>query len=166
MDVDLLAYEAYVVLLALLGVAAAETIFYRVAGAAYLEARVELEQLLSTYRSLRGRGDKRAQRRAGKLHSRLPVLQRTVRRYALLRLSLLTPVYAAAVIAFTIRPVLFPSACCIPALTLGGSGVCVAPSGLVAALAFLASLPVVQYDLVGVLMLKKAWRHADREPGV
>ncbi|HIQ23543.1 MAG TPA: hypothetical protein EYH50_00660 [Pyrodictium delaneyi] len=150
-------YEVYVIVLALTGVAVAEYLFHRVVGTSYLEARAELEQLVREYSRVRNASDKRVRRRAGKLHSRIVLLQRRVRRHAMLRLGLLTPVYLGAVVVFTLRPVVFPSLCCIPALTLSPSeGSCVTVSSLVAALAFLVSLPMIQYDLIGILMLKKA----------
>jgi len=159
MAAGMLVYEVYVVALALMGVLVAEYLFHRVVGISYLEARAELEQLVHEYRRVGDTGDKRVKRRAGKLYSRIVLLQRSVRRYAMLRLALLTPVYLGAVVVFTLRPVVSPSLCCIPGLTLSpGGGGCVTVSSLVAALAFLVSLPMIQYDLIGILMLKKARR--------
>jgi len=159
MAVDVLVYEVYIVALALMGVIIAEYLFHRITGLSYIEARAELEQLVREYRVVEGVSDKRGKRRAGKLYSRIMLLQKSVRRYALLHLGLLTPVYLGAIVVFTARPVVFPSLCCIPALTLTLSkGACVTVSSLIAALVFLVSLPMIQYDLVGILMLKKARR--------
>jgi len=158
MVTSILVYEVYVVMLAIIGVLVAEYLFYRIAGSSYLNARAELERIASDFRNIEHTTDKRVRRRVGKLYSRIASLQGMVRRYTLLRLGLLTPIYLGAITVFTLRPIPLPSLCCIPVLTLvpGDSDVCVTVPSLLAALTFLISLPIIQYDLVGILMLKKA----------
>ena len=147
---SVLVYELYLVGLAFAVLALEEWLFAAMAGRRYLEARAEAELLIRRLRE--GGGSRRS---ASKALARLQVLQASLRRLMLVRLALLFPFYtlAAAVVMLRAGLALLPVNCCIPGLTVRAGEACVTTSPMLLALSFLAALPLVQEDLVLLLLL-------------
>ncbi len=135
--------ELYLVLLALLGLAAADL---AVAGLApsYLRDRAEAQAVAEELRAARRRPKPRLVARAGELQARL-------RRAALARMAVLTPIYVALGVGAIVNAWPVPLRCCIPGISVEIHGACVSSSALVAAFAFLAFLPLLQEEAVFVL---------------
>jgi len=136
--------ELYLVLLALLGLLAADLVASSVAPT-YLRDRAEAQWLLRELRSSKRRAKPR-------LVARVEELRRRLRRAALARIAVLTPVYAALGVGALANAWPVPLSCCIPffSLRIGEEG-CVSSSAFVAAFAFLAFLPLVQEEAVFLL---------------
>jgi len=139
-----LAAELYLVALAVLGLLAADLVVAGVAPS-YLRDRAEAQAVLE---ELRG-GRRRAKPR---LVARVEELRRRLKRAAAARMAVLTPIYVALGVGALARAWPVPLSCCIPGLSVEVPGAgCVSSSALVAALAFLAFLPLVQEEAVFVL---------------
>ncbi len=160
MQLQLLAYEAYVVGIVFLGVVAAEYFFYSIAGRSFFEAKAVVEYAAIERRRLAGTtGGKGRVRRLEKLRARVHTVAGTVKRYTIMRMILLLPVYVLFTLTFLVRGIPLPVRFCIPFLSFTFEGACVTTSAHLAILAFIAALPIVQDDLIAVLMFKKARRH-------
>jgi hypothetical protein len=158
MAVSLLAYEAYVVLIVMLGLLAAEYFFYSIVGRSFFEAKAVVEYAaMERRRLLTGRG-KSALRRLEKLRARVHTVAGSVKRYTIVRMVLLLPVYILFSLVFLLRGIPLPVRYCIPLISFSFEGSCVTTSAHLAILTFIAALPIVQEDLIAVLMFKKARR--------
>ncbi|ABM81155.1 hypothetical protein [Hyperthermus butylicus] len=157
MALTLLLYELYIVLLVLAGLALTEYMFYRIAGKWFFRARAELEILVEEHRRItRSIGGKKDRRKLGKIRARAYTLSGSVRRFTLYRVLMLIPVYVLFSVVFLVRGVAVPVEYCIPFFSFTYEGACVTTTGHIAVLSFLVGLPLVQDDLIAVLMFKKA----------
>jgi len=153
LGLGVLGFEAYLVLVSLGVLVAADLGFALFLGREYLEARAEAEILV---RELRGGG--LSKRAAAKRAARLEAAKARLRRLGVARLLVLGPAYAAAAVLSLAYAVPLPAPCCIPGITVKAGGVCVTSSALLVALAFLAGLPLVQEEVVLVLLASRARR--------
>jgi hypothetical protein len=155
--VTLLAYEAYIVGLAFVMIVFEETLFASVAGTEYLRARAEAEELVKRLRD----EAPRSRRSVSKALTRLRVVQASLKKLLLLRLVLLLLVYLSAALftAFRAGLHILPVGCCIPGLSVpvGDEGGCFTTVSLLLASSFLAALPLVQEDVI-VLLLRRPGR--------
>ena len=160
MGMSLLAYELYVVVLTFAAILAADYFFYTLAGPGFYRARAELEYAASERRKLASSGarGKSQARKLGKLRIRAHTVAGLVKRYTIIRLLLLLPIYVLFSIVFLVRGVAIPVKYCIPLISFEFEGACVTTSAHLAVLTFIAALPVVQDDLIAVLMFKKGRR--------
>jgi hypothetical protein len=136
--------ELYLALLAVVGLVAADLAVSGVAPS-YLRDRAEAQAVL---REIRAGGRRRPRPR---LVARAEELRARLRRAALARMAVLTPVYAALAFGALTHAWPVPLNCCIPVVSVRGDGVCYSSSAFVAAFAFLAFLPLVQEEAVFIL---------------
>jgi hypothetical protein len=158
MAIPLPLYEAYIVLLTLAAVLAADYFFYTLAGLDFFRAKAELEYAAAERRRLERVRGKSQVRKLGKLRIRAHTVAGVVKKYTIIRLILLMPVYVLFSIVFLARGIAIPVRYCIPFISFEFEGICVTTSAHIAVLTFIAALPVVQDDLIAVLMFKKARR--------
>ncbi len=145
---ELLPLVVYISLLGPFSMLVSDLAFGLFAGPSYLESRSQLEALIAELR-----GGEVSRRRLQRLRSRLVELRLRLRRLVMLRLAFLAPVYAAVAIAVLrgVPPLPIPVRCCVPLLTVATEKGCFTFPGLVAALSFIAALPLMQEDLVVAL---------------
>jgi hypothetical protein len=158
MAISLLAYEIYVISVVLISVVIAEYFFYSIAGRGFFEAKALLEYATAERRRLQSERGKSAVRRLEKLRAKVHTIAGNVKRYTMIRMALLLPVYVFFSLVFLLRGIPIPVKYCIPLISFIFEGQCVTTSAHLAVLMFIASLPVVQEDLIAVLMFKKARR--------
>ena len=146
----LLASELYLALLAALGLVVADLAVSAVAPS-YLRDRAEAVALAEEA--------KKSKRPRPSLVARIEETQRRLRRAALTRFAVLTPVYAALGIAALLQAWPVPLNCCIPGISLKAGHGCISGSSMIVALGFLSFLPLVQEEAVFLL---REWLHARR----
>jgi len=145
---ELLPLVVYLSILGPLSMLVSDLAFGFFAGPRYLEARAELDAIIAELR-----GGEVPRRRLQRLRARLVDLRVQLRRLVLLRLAFLAPVYGAVAVLVLrgLPPLPIPVACCVPLLTVATEKGCFTFPGLVAALSFIAALPLMQEDLAVAL---------------
>ncbi len=144
----LLLSELYLVAIAALGLVVADLAVSAVAPS-YLRDRAEAVALAEEA--------KRSRRPRPSLIARMEETQRRLRRAALTRFAVLTPVYAALGIAALLQSWPVPLSCCIPGISIEAGKGCISGSSMIVALGFLSFLPLVQEEAVFLL---KEWLRA------
>ena len=157
MALTLLAYEVYIVLLVLASLVLTEYMFYKIVGERFFPAKAELEILVEEHRRIaQSAGGKKDKRKLSKIRARAFALSSSVKRLTIYRMFLLIPIYVLFSVVFLVRGVFVPVEYCIPFFAFTYEGVCVTTSGHIVVLSFLVCLPLIQDDLIAVLMFKKA----------